>query len=590
MTVLILKTLQLAALLAWPVVALLLPGTLSGMPITLQNVVAVFATRMLPAFLAIFLLLCTFVIIDSITSDRIQSAKKRRFLALFVTLGGPALWFVYQVNRDHLPGFFEPPSVIANLAMFVAFIGLVTAGAAGLSRWMRSIEGSRAMPSFVAALLLLFAVIAPVPLALAMRANAGPNVIVLLIDALRYDHLSCYGYERPTSRNIDRLAADSIVFEQAISSSGFTKTSTASLFTGLAPHQHGVYRGDLIPDESNIRSDLLDPEHDTLAESLRDAGLVNLAWSHNPQIHDYLGRQMSEQFMGWYTDLGRYTQFFAYLHYMDLHDPYRPPEHLDDLYGQSTELYSELDFSNYFNWADDWARIIREIREGKRTISEADVRQLTADYDELIHAVDEDIGDFLDQLRDRGIYDESIIILVADHGDGFMEHGFISHTTTPYDELVRVPLIIKLPDSAHAGTRIPQQVGTVQLAATISDLVGGEPRSGHRRPSFAHLLRNEDPDGTDGPEHIFVESNEVLGIRTDSWKVFYFVFESRWEIYDLSEDPGEQHDLSASPPPDAAPLQARVLEALEERESQQAGTVPLDDATIDALRTLGYIE
>lgn len=606
MIVLILKTLQLAALLAWPIVALLLPVTLRGIPVTLQNVVAAFATRMLPAFLAIFVLLCTFVIIHSIIGNRIRSAKKRGILALFVTLGGPALWIVYQVNKNHLPEFFEAPSVLSNLAMLLAFIVLVMAGAAGLSRWMRSIERSRTMPSFVTALVLLLAAIAPIPLALGMRANAGPNVIILLVDALRYDHLSCYGYDRPTSKkNIDRLAADSIVFEQAISSSGFTKTSTASLFTGLAPHQHGVYWGDLIPDEAHLASDVLDPQHDTLAESLRDAGFTNVAWSHNPQIQDYMGfaqgfakyedfagtiRQISESFMDWYNDFGRYTKFFTYMHYMDLHDPYRPPAHLDDLYGESAELYSELDFSNYLSWANDWSRILGQIRNGKRTISAADVRQLTADYDELIHAVDEDLGGFLDQLRNCGAYDKSIIILTADHGDGFMEHGFISHSTTPYDELVRVPLIIKLPESAHAGTRIAQQVGTVQLAETISDLVGAKSQNGARAPGFTHLLRVEGSDNAHGPEHTFVESAEALGIRTESWKVLYFVFQSRWEIYDLSEDPGEQHDLSASPPPDAAHLQALILEALIERENRQAGTVPLDEATIDALRSLGYIE
>jgi arylsulfatase A-like enzyme len=442
-------------------------------------------------------------------------------------------------------------------------------------------------------------VIVPMGAAIGVRRAAGPDVIVLLIDALRADHLGAYGYGRDTSPNIDEFAGDAVLFEQAISASGFTKTSIASLFTGIDPHSHGVFRGNRADTPTRITSDVLAPDFETVAEAMTDHGLFSVAWVMNPQLQDFMGfdqgfapynqdagrfYQIRNGFLSWLSRIGRFGQFFAYLHVLDLHDPYHPPDEFNGMFGEHADLFSDVDLSA----PGAWSRLIREIRDGEREVSDLEVEQLRADYDAVIRSVDVQVGILLDALRAKGTYDDAIIVITSDHGDGFMEHGFISHSTTPYDELVRIPLLIKLPDSKHAGRRISEQVRAVDLAPTLLELVGAPEMKGVDGRSLLPLVR--DSSEADHPSHAFVEETGATGIRTESWKALYFLFEGNWEIYDLRADPLEQNDLSDDPPEEVQELQLLVLQAVEERSRREAGTVPLDEETVEALRSLGYIE
>lgn len=598
---------RLALLLTWLVItlAVLLPALVDGVPLTAANLVALFAAAAPSVLPAVLTTLCVCVLLIVLLGKIPMPGLLRGGLALATTLGVPALWVVFTINRRHLPGFFETISIVSNLAMLAAFLGFAFLGGVGLARWVNAIRADRGRPAWLTTAVLLLATAAPLPLAMAMQAKAGPNVIVLLIDALRYDHLSCYGYERPTSPNIDRFAAESVVFDQAISASTFTRTSIASLLTGLHPHVHGVFRGIMQGGQVRPDADVLEAEHQTLAEALSDYGMISVAWVQNPQIQDFMGfaqgfarytdwagniHMINEKFLSWQGGLGRFSRFFAYLHYLDLHDPYRPPAHVDDLYGQEVDLYEELDFANDGVWQDQWLKIIREINSGERPLSEAGVQQMRNDYDELIHAIDEALGRFFQELRDRGIYDDSIIILTSDHGDAFMEHGFISHANTPYDELIRVPLIVKLPGSAGAGLTVEEQVAAVDVMPTILDLVDAPPPRKSSGRSLEPLMMAGETEREDESSHTFVEFYKTVGVRTDAWKMLYFGHDDHWEIFDLRADPGELHDLSLSPPPEVAPLQALVMEALKERSAHQPKTVPLDEATVKALRALGYVE
>jgi arylsulfatase A-like enzyme len=534
----------------------------------------------------------------------ISSEHWRSLVATAIPALPLALHAALRVNEDYLPGFREHESLLGNAVLAATYIFVWIVLATFLLRWKRSrIDVSHPVKPlsviFLAAANVAVLVALNAGLAVAKR-EAGPNVVVLLIDALRADHLTSYGYARPTTSNIDRLAEDSVLFSQAISPGTFTKTSITSLFTGLDPHHHGVFRGARRDTPDRITSDTLGAEYTTLAEAMSDSGLLSVAWVENEQLRAFMGfdqgfaryndqpgsiQQINKRVQRWLSGFADGCQFFAYIHYIDLHDPYRPRPPFDTMYGSFSDVYAGLDLHEYANWG----RIIREVREGEKSLTADDVAQLKAYYDGMLTFVDREIGELLGALKEDGLYDDTVIVVTSDHGDGFMEHGFISHSTTPYEELVRVPLIVKFPNSRHAGRRIDRQVRLVDLAPTLVDLVGGDPLQGIDGVSLLSLLSKGDSPGVEPPAYAFVETAGAVAIRTESEKLIQYA-DGAWEFYDLVEDPGEQRDLSGADPVGAAALRALAALALEERKRRDPVTAPLDPDTIEKLKALGYVD
>jgi arylsulfatase A-like enzyme len=395
-----------------------------------------------------------------------------------------------------------------------------------------------------------------------------PDLIVLLVDALRADHVGAYGYPRETTPAIDTLARDGIVFRQAVAASTFTKSSIASLFTGRFPFQHGVYWGSRRDDSGAVRADLFGDDAVTLAEMLRDRGYLTEAWVQNSHLVSEMG--FGQGFVGyrdqqggaaritrllerWLGGPGRRYPYFAYVHYIDLHDPYLPPPPYDAMFGdpagRDLDPYRGIDLG-------EWGAYLEAVRRGERTVEPERLERLEALYDGQLRAVDDRIGELLDRLRRLGLYESSLIVVTAAHGDGFGEHGFNSHSTGPYEELVRVPLLVKLPGGRAGGTAIDRQVRLVDLFPTLLDAAGvGEAG----RPEIAGcsllpLLRAEPGGAVPGRDpacgvaviEIAEEGAErpTLALRTGRWK--FIRREGRPdELYDLAADPGERTDLVA---------------------------------------------
>ena len=207
------------------------------------------------------------------------------------------------------------------------------------------------------------------------------------------------------------------------------------------------------------------------------------------------------------------------------------------------------------------------------------------------------VGELFDELRDLGLYDRSLIVVTSDHGDGFMEHGFISHSTTPYEELVRVPLVVKLPGGRFGGRVVEEQVRLADVMPTILETAGARRWPQIAGCSLLPLLEEGERAGQgSGLEDCGVAVIEiaeegaypVVGIRRDGWKYIHHQHRPD-ELYDLEADPGERTDLAAEGVPVAAELERLALEVVERR-PDAADRVELDEQAKRELKALGYLE
>jgi len=521
-----------------------------------------------------------------------------------------ALWFNLRMGfrpSDLAEGYALWPN-LRLLALFVAL--LVAAWLLALTWTRRRMRADRLPPVRAAVLLaLLLVAVNAAPAWRVATAPAGgdaPNVFVILVDALRADHLGVYGHRRDTSPALDAFARDGIVFEQAITQSTFTKSSIASLFTGRAPFEHGVYWGDRRDTADRLTSDVLPDRELTLAEVLRSRDFLTAAWVQNSHLRPYMGfaqgfvsyrdqqgdvDSINRRFLGWLRGPARLESIFAYLHYIDLHDPYRPEPPYDRLFGEPGPVYEGVDFA-------EWGAYLEGVRTGRIQLSREDVGALELLYDGQIRYLDERIGRLLEELKRRGLYDRSLIVVTSDHGDAFMEHGFISHSAAPYEELVHVPLLVKLPGGRHAGRRVEEQVRLIDLFPTILDvlgvpiprrvsgcsltplLTGGERRSSGVGAPCSWAV-TEIAEVEDGPP--------TLGIRTGNLK--YIVSPGGEELYDLRDDPRELDPLPEPAAPEALAAFRELAEEIAQlRTRSRAGEIRLDEKTIRELKALGYVE
>ena len=503
-----------------------------------------------------------------------------------------------QVNQRILPGITEPVSLVGNAALAVGFLVVWFTLMRWLTRWY---DGAwRSGGSFgaaLAALLLTAAAPAAGALASAMHErDPAPDVLVLLVDVLRADQLGAYGYERPTSPNIDALAEDSIFFENFASASTYTKTSVSSLFTGLTAHHHGVYEGSFGQDPTKVQSDVLSHDFTTLAEAMHGEGLQTAGWVENGQLRAYMGfdqgfalyhdqpgdiEVITDQYLDWHREWADVTRSFVYLHFIDLHAPYHPKLPYRGTFGSAEELATaNLDYPS-------WQDFKTKVAMGEIVLTPEEIREFEAKYDELILYVDDWIGRIIADLKARGRYDDTMIVLTADHGEGFWEHGFISHSNVPFDELVHIPLLVKMPGSDGAGRRVDDMVGLIDLAPTLIEFAGGTPPASMDGESFLPLLT--DADASLEERWRFLEYREIVGVRTERWKYIDRPYADDL-LFDMLADPGELTNLLETHPDVVHELHAAVKVARDIRAgSDPAARVTLDEETVEALQALGYL-
>ena len=377
--------------------------------------------------------------------------------------------------------------------------------------------------------------------ALTVAAAEAPLVIVYLVDTLRADHTGVYGYARDTTPRLDAFARDAVVFEQAVAHASWTKPSVASLMTSLLPAQH----------EAVQLRDPLDERHVTLSEMLRAKGYATGAAIANAVI--FMPGSRFEQGFDVFTglhgprghaskdveaavvvdaalrfiDARRGLPTFLYVHTMDPHVPYTPPAPFDRKYEpHPAPGHPGIDPRTDYKEPLDRERLI-------------------AQYDGDIAYGDREFGRFLDQLRARGLYDEALIVFLSDHGEEFLDHGGWLHGRSVFDELVRIPLLVKFPGRRFAGRRVSEQAQEVDLLPTVllsqglpvpePPAIAGRPlqpmiegRSGGERPAVSEISHRG-----------FV----AHGLRTSRDKYVQRFSPQQDELYfDLAQDPKEQRD------------------------------------------------
>ncbi len=441
-----------------------------------------------------------------------------------------------------------------------------------------------------------------------MPAERPPNILVYLVDTLRADHLGAYGYERPTSPALDAMSKEGVVFDHAMAQSAWTRTSVASILTGLQPRAHAVLG----------RLDTLSEDAVTLPGLLREQGYETHAVITNANVSAQFGfengfdsfvfipdgdtqtpvsaqlsERVNESFFGWLEQREPDRPFFAYLHTDDPHMPYAPRE---------PQLSRFLRDSRLARLTDP--RLMADTFEQLPDLSVGDaVTGLLDLYDAEIAHNDVHFGRLLDRLRTMGIYDSTVILFISDHGEEFFDHGSFGHGQTLYSEIIFVPLVIRFPGGWGAGARVDAAVQHVDLLPTILDLVGVPPPTGSGGDSLLPVISSAEQGARDerfAPRrllaHLALGGNHIDSLLTDerhlveSYPAMPTV-DRPTQMFWWRTDPTEQIDLSAQSPVSTGYLQL-VLRAMG---SSQHQLLDSEEAVIDAeladrLRALGYLQ
>ncbi len=385
------------------------------------------------------------------------------------------------------------------------------------------------------------------------------NVLVISIDTLRADHLGFHGYTRATSPNLDAFVATGAVFERAISTAPWTLPSYGTLFTGLEPARHraGISArreaafgsGEGLPG-ADYQS--LVPDVPTLASTFAADGYLTKALSSNPFLDpassidrgfdsfvQYLNRAQAGVDLAtrWIADQGD-APWFLFLHLMDPHMPYTPPAPYDTRFSKTAlRTYPGHPHS------------IESLRAEPPS---AELQQLLVDsYDGEIAYTDAQIGRLLDELRRSGVLEHTIVVVHADHGEEFWDHGGFEHGHTLFDETLHVPLAFVAPGLVAPNVRIAPRTSTVHAFATLLDLAGIRVPE-HVGTSLAAELRAVDAAAATVGDVCISEALLGSDRESKSWsrgtEKFMTDGRDRSSLFDLAVDPGEHADLAPANP------------------------------------------
>jgi arylsulfatase A-like enzyme len=420
-----------------------------------------------------------------------------------------------------------------------------------------------------------------------LRERKDLNLVFLLVDTLRADRLSSYGYARPTTPIIDELAAHGILFENVVSQSSWTKTSMASMWTATHPIRNGILRyNHVLPEEARLPAEVL---HEA---GYRTVGLWRNGWvepnfgfdqgfeiyvrptpGNNRQIHrqspggEPLGGTDEDLVISATDFLDRFghDKFFLYMHFMDLHQ------------------YVYDDRSAVFG------------------TSYSDV------YDQSINWTDRLIGLFLKRLDERGLLARTVVVLASDHGEAFREHGFEGHARNLYGEVTHVPFVIVPPFLLEPGVRVPEMVSNADIWPTLLDLLGLPPLEGVDGVSLLPLVRKAgglEPGGPTEERPVFAQiargwgnpkaaAESIVSVTDKGHRLIVNLDKpEERELFDRAADPGEKNNLFSEDGADAKSLIA-LLEGYEQHAEAPWRTAPgeaeLDEMRLNQLKALGYV-
>lgn len=423
---------------------------------------------------------------------------------------------------------------------------------------------------------------------------AQPNVVLISIDSLRADHLGVYGYERGTSPNIDALAAEGVVFENTMSSSSWTLPAHASMLSSLNARVHGLIQdGRQLTDAATLVSEVFQ------RNGWRTAALVSAPYlshqfgfdqgfdvyddetisfanhrrSHSGTTSAELHARALELLDGFDAD-----PFFLFLHYWDVHYDYDPPPPYDTMFDPDYE--GDVDARGY-----ERSQTVRHDMDPR------DLQHVVALYDGEIALVDAYLGRLFEALKAKGVWDETMVVVTADHGDEFFEHGRKGHRKTLYRETLQVPLIIKFPSARWEGQQVAAISGLVDIAPTMLEVAGLEALPESNGRSLVPELTGDAP-----PAVYFADLHGRLGaVMSDPLKLISGRQRGNpiEQLFDMRADAAERHDLAAQRTDDAQALGMLLDEWIVASGALAAqigtGEFEYDADLTRALRSLGYL-
>lgn len=467
-----------------------------------------------------------------------------------------------------------------------------------------------------------------------------PNVFLAVLDAVRPDHLSCYGYSTKTTPNIDRIAQEGVLFENAFSAAPWTPPSHASIFTGMYPSQHGVLGKNLY----------LDKEIPTMAQTFSSMGYETLGICRTPWVSSQTGlnRGFKKFISGlnrsriertaprlslnsitfcletdirsvvynWSSLAGPFEEikkwilssqkrdkpFFIFANYFDAHTPYNPPQpfkkKFEKLHKQNTDLEKIMDV---FNSRHGYPYVAKET-----DVSEEEWDVLKSWYDGEIAYIDFFLGKLFDYLKRRALFDDTFIVITSDHGENFGEHQLANHVFCLYDTLLHVPLIMRYPEHTPERKRIPSIVSHTDIFSTLFSILNTESHSrtsGVNLAPFQERIHHESVYAEYGPPVADIEALKRLSPNVDpsicarynknlkcvrSHGLKYIVAsDGKEELYDLKKDPAEKTNVTYKFPEKLQELRSLLTSEFRRiRPKEKAST--FDDQMKRRLRKLGY--
>jgi arylsulfatase A-like enzyme len=469
-----------------------------------------------------------------------------------------------------------------------------------------------------------------------------PNVLWIVMDTTRPDHLSVYGYERDTSPALTKLMSDGVVFETAVSQAPWTMPSHFQMVTSIYESgKETVLKDEYVTAAEIFRDDGYDTGavlgnfslgrrsgfaqgFDTVMDgpvmvffhqfmdklpavkALIRSGLVSadtaVRWFHR---HTFLegvgarGSDLTDRAIRWMTSRGD-KPFFLFVNYMDPHDGYDPPEPYRTRFADGVDP-----IKGFVRWDHDKDRAIDSntfVRDKLPKMQPKDWQELIDLYDGEIAFLDAQLGRMFDVMRERGILDNTIVVITADHGELFGEHGLAYHFKSLSEEETHVPLLMRYPGGLPAGARIKTPVEVNDVLPTLVELSGAAAKTKMQGESLVTLAKQGDgPDGGKGvetftylirkPDKRFAhtQAGHLFGRKTGGDK---YVWSSggQNEFYELAQDPKAHDNEYAADKPEIAVPAERVTEFRKQHGLEDVAEQKLDRATREKLKALGYID
>jgi arylsulfatase A-like enzyme len=425
-----------------------------------------------------------------------------------------------------------------------------------------------------------------------------PNVLLITLDTLRADALGCHGYSRPTSPFIDGIAEEGLRFENAMAQASWTLPSLASLMTSQYPQEIGmtnfnskfsdnalraaeIYRNNGYQTAGFITCDFL----------ARNRGFAEGFDVYEEHLNNALAEDLNRSVFKWLASRDPEKPYFLWIHYFDIHADYDPPIPFDKSFGQSFEK-KELGTASH----------LQNLLKNSQQMSEEDTDGVRLLYDQEIHYLDSKLQDLWNHFKNEDALHDTVTVIASDHGEEFREHGGMLHTTSLYEELVHVPLILHCPGKIPSGKTVQAPVQNLDILPTLLELCGLTPNCNLKGTSLLPSFEAEPEDSfcfshlevsQDGGSYLDWKPSlfrTLYMARKGADKMIYDAKDDSYEFYDLKLDPAETCNRYEVSNPKCIELKEALSQWIESHKKEDAESVDMEREVLERLEALGYIE